>query len=331
MEFYATLGDSCAKREMIDKLFRVGMTGARLNLSHTSLPQCAPLVEEVYWPAARQAGRPEAHLILDLQGPELRIGDLPRPISLRQGKEILLGEGGVPVPRAILKGAERGRQISIDDGALLLEVKRSSSDLLLCRVLRGGPLRSRKSLSLLGADVDTPTLTPSDLDNLSQAGRFGVTHILQPFVRDRRDIVFLRQTLAELGLSQVQIMAKIENHQGYENLDEIMEESDQICIARGDLGNAMPLWKLPGIQKDIARRCREAGKPFCLVTQMLWSMERRPVPTRAEVCDIYNGVLDGASSLMLTGETAAGHWPVQAMGYLVKTANEAIKNLSLPS
>ena len=116
-----------------------------------------------------------------------------------------------------------------------------------------------------------------------------------------------------------------------EVVDEIMEESDQICIARGDLGNAMPLWKLPGIQKDIARRCREAGKPFCLVTQMLWSMERRPVPTRAEVCDIYNGVLDGASSLMLTGETAAGHWPVQAMGYLVKTANEAIKNLSLPS
>ena len=327
MEFYATLGDPCAKREIIDKLFRVGMTGARLNLSHTSLPQCAPLLEKLYWPAARAAGREDAHLILDLQGPELRVGDLTRPISLRRGTEVLLGEGGIPVPSAILLGAERGRQISIDDGALLLEVKRSSPSVLLCTVLRGGPLRSKKSLSLLGADVDTPTLTPSDLDNLAQAKRFGVTHILQPFVRDRRDIIFLRQTLAEFGLDQVRIMAKIENHQGYDHLDEIMAEADQICIARGDLGNSMPLWKLPGIQKDIARRCREAGKPFCLVTQLLWSMEHRPVPTRAEVCDIYNGVLDGASSLMLTGETAAGKWPVQAMGYLVKTANEAVKAL----
>ena len=325
MDFYATLGDSCAKREMIDKLFRVGMTGARLNLSHTSLAQCAPLLEELYWPAARAAGREDAHLILDLQGPELRVGDLSHPVSLRQGAEILLGEGGVPVPSAILLGAERGRQISIDDGALLLEVKRSSSTVLLCTVLRGGALRSKKSLSLLGADVDTPTLTPADLENLALAEKFGVTHILQPFVRDRRDVIFLRQTLAEFGLEHVQIMAKIENHQGCDNLDEIMAETDQVCIARGDLGNSMPLWKLPRLQKDIARRCREAGKPFCLVTQLLWSMEHRPIPTRAEVCDIYNGVLDGASSLMLTGETAAGKWPVQAMDYLVKTANEALK------
>jgi len=325
MEYYATLGDPCARRDILDRLFRAGMTGVRLNMSHTSLAQCAPLLEDLYWPAARQAGRPDARLIVDLQGPELRVGELSRPVSMRQGREILLGEGGVPVPPAILSGAERGQQISIDDGALLLEVKRSSPTVLLCKVLRGGTLRSKKGLSLLGADVDTPTLTPSDVDNLALARHFGVTHILQPFVRDRRDIIFLRQTMAEFGLEDVQVMAKIENEQGYENLDEIMEEADSVCIARGDLGNSMPLWKLPGIQKDIARRCREAGKPFCLVTQLLWSMEKRPVPTRAEVCDIYNGVLDGAASLMLTGETAAGRWPVQAMEYLVKTANEALR------
>ena len=124
------------------------------------------------------------------------------------------------------------------------------------------------------------------------------------------------------------MVAKIEDAQGLEQLDGIMAAADQICIARGDLGNALPLWKLPGLQKDIARRCRERGKPFCLVTQLLWSMEQRPVPTRAEVSDIYNGVLDGASSLMLTGETAAGKWPVQAMDYLVKTAREAMAALS---
>ena len=325
MEFYATLGDPCARRDILDKLFRAGMTGIRVNLSHTSLDKCAPLLEGLYWPAAQQAGREDAHLILDLQGPELRVGELPRPILLREGDEVLLGDGGIPVPQGILQTARRGQQISIDDGALLLEVKRSSPTVLLCRVVRGGPLLSRKSLSILGTDVDTPTLTPADLDNLRQAGQYGVTHILQPFVRGRRDICVLREALDDLGLERVQIMAKIEEHQGLEHLDEIIAGADQLCIARGDLGNSMPLWKLPAIQKDIAARCRAAGRHFCLVTQLLWSMEQRPVPTRAEVCDIYNGVLDGADSLMLTGETAAGKWPVQAMEYLVRTANEACR------
>ena len=323
MDFYATLGDPCAKRAILDKLFRAGMTGIRVNLSHTSLDKCAPLLEELYWPAARRAGCEDAHLILDLQGPELRVGELPQPIPLRVGDEVLLGDGGIPVPQGILQTARWGQQISIDDGALLLDVKRASPTVLLCRVVRGGPLLSRKSLSILGTDVDTPTLTPADLNNLRQAGQYGTTHILQPFVRGRQDIRVLRETLDSLGLKQVQIMAKIEEHQGLEHLDEIIGEADQLCIARGDLGNSMPLWKLPAIQKDIAARCRAAGRDFCLVTQLLWSMEQRPVPTRAEVSDIYNGVLDGAASLMLTGETAAGKWPVQAMEYLVRTANEA--------
>lgn len=325
MEFYATLGDACTGRETLDQLFRAGMTGARLNLSHTSLRHSAQLLNEGYWPAARRAGRPDAHLIIDLQGPELRVGRLPRPIALKAGSDILLGEGGVRVPRIVLDTARPGQQISIDDSALLLEVRRASRSVLLCRVLQGGTLRSSKGLSLLDTQVDTPTLTQDDLDNLALAGQFGVTHILQPFVRHRRDIEILREKMAGLGLERVQVIAKIENSQGVEHLDEIMDAADQVCIARGDLGNAMPLWKLPALQKDIARRCLERGKPFCLVTQLLWSMEQRPVPTRAEVCDIYNGVLDGASSLMLTGETAVGRWPVQAMEYLVKTAREAMR------
>lgn len=202
MEFYATLGDPCAKRDILEQLFQAGMTGVRVNLSHTSLKQCAPLLQELYWPAARRAGREDAHLILDLQGPELRVGDLPRPIPLKEGEELLLGEGGIPIPQSILRTARRDQKISIDDGALLLQVKRSSPSVLLCRVLRGGPLLSKKSLSLLGTEVDTPTLTPSDLDNLAQAGRFGVTHILQPFVRGRRDIHTLRETLDRLGLDR---------------------------------------------------------------------------------------------------------------------------------
>ena len=149
---------------------------------------------------------------------------------------------------------------------------------------------------------------------------------MQPFVRGRKDVENLRQALDQRGLN-IPIMAKIESRQGVERLDEILSAADRLCIARGDLGNTMPLWKLPGVQKRIARRCREAGKPFCLVTQLLWSMQENPVPTRAEVADIYNGVLDGAAALMLTGETAIGKHPVEAMTYLAKTARCAMRDM----
>lgn len=327
MEFYATLGGSCQSRPALDQLFQAGMTGARLNLSHTTLSACAPLLRDVYQPAARAAGVTPA-LILDLQGPELRVGALPAPVPLEAGQRAILGDGGIPVPPAVVAAARPGHSISLDDSALLLEVEETQPSRLLCRVRQGGLLKSRKSLAIMGVEVDSPALTPADLDNLDAAASFGVTHILQPFVRGKADVLALRRALEERGLTQVQIMAKIENRRGLAHLDEILASADQICIARGDLGNAIPLWELPGIQKDIARRCRAAGVPFCLVTQLLWSMEERPVPTRAEVCDIYNGVLDGASSLMLTGETAAGKYPVRAMEYLVKTARQAMADLA---
>ena len=143
-------------------------------------------------------------------------------------------------------------------------------------------------------------------------------------MRGAEDLAVLRGALAERGLERVRVMAKIENQLGIEKLDEIIDASDVICIARGDLGNSMPLWELPAAQKGIAARCRTAGRSFFVVTQLLWSMEQRAVPTRAEVCDIYNAVLDGSDALMLTGETAAGRYPVQAMEYLVKTARSAL-------
>ena len=322
MKFYGTLGQSCGRRDILSRLFHAGMTGARLNLSHTGLAACAPLLQDEFFPAAREAGV-DPHLIIDLQGPELRVGLLDEPVPFPEGGTVLLGEGGVPVPPIVVSTARPGHQISLDDSALLIEVVKTDGRTLTCAVLRGGLLKSRKSLAILGVQPDSPTLTGEDLANLDLACEAGVTHILQPFVRCRKDIEILRSALDERGLHHIQIMAKIENRLGLDRLDEIIACADQICIARGDLGNAMPLWELPAIQKDIARRCREAGKPFCLVTQLLWSMEQRPIPTRAEVLDIYNGVLDGADSLMLTGETAVGKYPVEAMDYLVKTARTA--------
>ena len=324
MDFYGTLGTACWDTDTLTALFRTGMTGVRLNLSPTGLADCADLLQERYFPAARRAGCERPQLIIDLQGPELRVGTLAAPAPFPEGGEVCLGEGGIPVPQVVIDAARPGHQISLDDSALLIEVTRKGASALLCRVLRGGVLNSRKSLAILGVQPDVPTLTSDDLANLDLAGSMGVTHILQPFVRGGKDVAALRQALEERGLSHIQIMAKIENRQGLEHLDEIMAAADQICIARGDLGNAIPLWELPAIQKQLARRCREAGKSFCLVTQLLWSMEQRPVPTRAEVLDIFNGVLDGASSLMLTGETAVGKHPVEAMDYLVRTARQAM-------
>ena len=325
MELYGTLGSSCARRDILTRMFQAGMTGLRLNLSHTTLAECAPLLEEELGPAARQAGV-VPQLILDLQGPELRVGRLERPVLLEEGQAVRLGPGGIPIPSSVVEAARPGDALSLDDSALLLTIREVCPDHLTAQVERGGVLRSRKSLALLGREVDAPTLTPVDWDNLALAGRFGVTHILQPFVRGREDVLTVRRALDSLGLERVKIMAKIENRRGLEHLDEIMEAADILCIARGDLGNSIPLWELPSIQKHIAARCRRAGTPFFVVTQLLWSMETRAVPTRAEVSDIYNAVLDGSCALMLTGETAAGQYPAQAMEYLAKTAQCALRD-----
>ena len=163
-----------------------------------------------------------------------------------------------------------------------------------------------------------------DKENLAIAADCGVTGVMLPFVRGAEDIRNLRQALAEAGAPQLKILAKIENLAGVQALPEFLPLVDEVVIARGDLGNAMPLWELPRCQKQLSAACRAAGVPFMVVTQMLDSMHTRAVPTRAEVSDIYNAVLDGASSLMLTGETAAGQYPVQAMEYLVRTARTAM-------
>ena len=320
MEFYATLGAACTDRAVLAALFREGMTAARLNLSHTTLSACAPLLED-FFAAAAEAGR-KPRLVIDLQGPELRVGTLDAPVTLTEGKCILLGTGGIPAPDSVTEAAEPGDRISLDDSALLLEVAERGKNALRCVVLRGGVLHSRKSLAVLGKELDAPALTEADRANLREAGRFGVTDVLQPFVRGAEDVHTVRQALDREGLSAVRVMAKIENRRGLEHLDAILAAADEICIARGDLGNAMPLWELPRVQKTIAARCRAAGKPFCVATQLLWSMQERAIPTRAEVLDIYNCVLDGAAGLMLTNETAAGKYPAEAMRYLVRTALE---------
>lgn len=320
MEFYGTLGPSCADADTLEQMFRAGMTGLRLNLSHTTLRAASPLLEALDLAARRCGVRPK--LLVDMQGPELRIGALEEPLVLDEGQTAALGGSGIPVPSSILPALRPGQQVLLDDGKLLLEVERAGG-VISARILRGGVLQSRKSIALPGADIRPPAVTEADRANLRDAARFGVTGVMQPFVRGREDLDAVRTALREAGCPSVRLLAKIENQDGVEKLPELVAAADEIVIARGDLGNAAPLWQLPALQKRIAAACRAAGRPFMVVTQLLTSMERAPVPTRAEVSDIFNAVLDGAASLMVTGETAVGRFPAEVIRYLVNTAAEA--------
>ena len=304
--------------------------GVRLNLSHGDLE------ENGYWIRMVQEAGKEFHsqvqILMDLRGPELRLGRFKEEIQAAEGSWLVLGDGGLPVPEEALAYVCPGDRILIDDGKVELEAEAgaapsASGCRIMARVVRGGLIKSGKSLAIEGKAVPMPTLTESDRKNIREAVSYGITGVMLPFVRNKEDLLVLREALKEAGAGEIQVFAKIENMQGVEAIKELLPYCDHVVIARGDLGNAMPLWKLPGVQKRLARECREAGKPFMVVTQMLDSMHERAVPTRAEVLDIYNAVLDSASSLMLTGETAAGSYPVQAVEYLVNTGEEALRDM----
>lgn len=477
MQYYGTLGPSCGDEKILENMFCAGMTGIRLNLSHGDLDKSSHWLELLREAAMKAGIKGAPQILIDLQGPELRLGRNGITCELESGETVQLvsmGAAGqmsgesiqtnlekeaesehreaaklcIPVPDMLLYHVEAGDRILVDDGKIELLVKavsggtattaavntaaalkdtagtigavapenvaavntaaaqmdiaaatgaaipantvavntaaaqmdtagttgaaapapetaanivtanttasnitESPSDTAVTGaaatgaaapataptptvlpvsvsavVVRPGTLKPGKSLAVIGKELPMPTLTDSDHKNIGMAAEYGVTGVMLPFVRNREDLLTLRSALQAAGAEKVEIFAKIENMQGVHAIDELLPWCDQIVIARGDLGNAMPLWKLPGIQKQLAASCRAKKKPFMVVTQMLDSMHERAVPTRAEVLDIYNAVLDGAASVMLTGETAAGRYPVEAMEYLVRTGEEAVKD-----
>ena len=318
MRYYATLGPSCCDTAALAALLRRGLTGFRLNLSHT------PLAARTDWIAAlheaeRKTGL-RAQLMIDLRGPEVRIGDMPAPLPLAEGAAVTLG-ADIPVDGDVLDALRPGMTVLLDDGAMALTVVDGG----VCRVSRGGTLTGHKSLTLEGVDLRRPALCEADLADLSQAAALGVNAVMQPFVRSVDDLRVVRQTMAENGLADADLFAKVENQPGLDALPDWLALCDVVTIARGDLGSSLPLERLPAAQKHIAALCRSRGKPFLVVTQLLHSMIDHPSPTRAEVLDIYNAVLDGADCLMLTGETAQGRYPLESADWLIRVAQEAEK------
>ncbi len=320
MELYGTLGPACADAETLGRMLDAGMTGARLNLSHTGLDGASGYLEALFEAGRSRGIRPE--LLIDTQGPELRLGALERPLELRDGETVGLGRGGIPLPEVLLERLEPGMRLLLDDARLELEATGPER----ARVLRGGILGSRKGVTVEGLEIPTEPLTESDRENLKRAASCGVTAVMQSFTRSAADIEAVRSALG--GQEGVRVFAKVESRSGVAALPELLPVSDMIVIARGDLGSAYGLYELPALQKGIAGLCRGSGTPFMVVTQLLWSMQQAPVPTRAEVSDIFNAVLDGASALMLTNETAAGRYPAEAMAALRSAAGAALACLA---
>ncbi|SDI79086.1 pyruvate kinase [Pseudobutyrivibrio sp. 49] len=320
IDVFGTLGPSCSDEKILEAMFREGMTGIRINLSHVMLRDCKEQIETIKRAAAKVGI--DAKILIDMQGPELRIGEIKKPISLNEGQDVKLGSGGIPIEPIILESIKNGMDILLDDGKILVNVKEVTDNYAVAVVKRGGVLSSKKSILLVGTTINMPAMTEKDIENISIAQELGITGVMQPFVRSRDDLMDVRYTLENCGGKNIKIYAKIENMDGVKSLESFMDACDEIVIARGDLGNCMSLWELPRIQKQISHICNNYKKPFMVVTQMLSSMEHSKVPTRAEVSDIYNAALDGAKSLMVTGETAAGEYPVEVIRYLRNTMAE---------
>lgn len=338
---YGTVGPACCDTEVLVQLFETGMTGVRINLSHVNLVEVTDWIENIRTAYVRvkqnNPEQPELEMLIDLIGPEMRLGELlserklnvgDRLTVMAEGKTNLFDPTELAIPRPVYDKLEVGTSLLIDDGKILLEVEEKRSRAAECVVMRGGTLRSEKSVAIPGVVFETPTLTDSDIDNIRRAKEYGITGVMLPFVRGKEDLCNLEGALEAAGAKDMRVFAKIENMLGVEKVEELLPFCDEIIVARGDLGNAMPLWELPVVQAKIAKICNEAGKPFMIVTQMLSTMENVAVPTRAEVSDVFRAVSEGAASVMLTGETAIGKYPVESVAYMVKTVEAAEEYLA---
>lgn len=325
-----TMGPSSESPEVLKQLVTAGMNAARLNMAHGELEDHAARIRSI-----RQVAREMNTLIpvlLDIKGPEVRIGKLKEAsCELIPGREISL------TTETILGDAERlsvtyeditsvlnpGSRILIDDGLIELTVLEVAGTEVRCRIVSGGVLKPRKGVNLPGVKTTLPGVTERDVRHIQFGVEQGIDIIAVSFVRKAEDIEEVRRLLKEHGAEHIQIISKIENEEGIENLDAIIEASDGIMVARGDLGVEIPVEEVPIVQREMIRKCNLAGKPVIVATHMLESMQVNPRPTRAEVSDVANAVLQGADVVMLSGETAAGKYPVASVATMARVAVRA--------
>lgn len=324
-----TLGPATNDKEIIKEVVEAGMDVARMNFSHGDHAEHKQRMDMVK-AAEKETGK-TVGIMLDTKGPEIRTGEMKGDkIQLEAETELVITQEDVEGTTEMIsvsykdlaQDMEAGNKILIDDGLIELEVTAIDGEDVVTRVVNGGELGSRKGVNLPGVKVSLPALTEKDISDIRFGVEQGIHFIAASFVRKANDVIEIRKILEETGNEDIFIIAKIENQEGVENLDAILEVADGIMVARGDLGVEIPAEKVPIVQKIMIRKCNEASKPVITATQMLDSMIRNPRPTRAEASDVANAIYDGTDATMLSGESAAGKYPVESVKTMAQIAKE---------
>ncbi|WP_127533263.1 pyruvate kinase [Paenibacillus kobensis] len=325
-----TMGPACESVETLKDMMNAGMNVARLNMAHGELEDHSARIASIREAAAATGSN--VSILMDIKGPEIRIGKLKEAsYELKAGQALTfvteeqLGDGEklwvnyADMPKVM----EPGGVILLDDGLIELRVNSVDEKNIYCTVVNGGVIKPRKGVNLPGVRTTLPGVTERDVMHIDFGIKENVDIVAASFVRRAEDIIEIRRLLEEAGAGHIQIVSKIENQEGVENLDSIIEASDGIMVARGDLGVEIPVEDVPLIQKVMIDKCNAAGKPVIVATQMLDSMQVNPRPTRAEVTDVANAVLQGTDAVMLSGETAAGKYPVESIRTMATIAVKA--------
>lgn len=322
-----TIGPASSEEKQLEAMVRAGMNVCRLNFSHGTHENHAELIQKIRR-VAKKTGEPLT-ILQDLQGPKIRVGELPKEgVILPTGSEVTFTSGKTRLPHAIsvsypslAQDVKVGQRLLFDDGLLEAKVKRIKGQDVLCEMEFGGTLFSHKGLNLPDTKTSIPAMTEKDKEDLAFGIEQGVDFVALSFVRSPEDIRELRKRLGKKGAG-IHIIAKIEKPEALTVLDEIIEETDGILVARGDLGIEIPAEKVPLVQKDLIRRCLEAAKPVIVATQMLDSMIRQPRATRAEISDVANAAIDHTDATMLSGESASGAFPLEAVQTMASVLRE---------
>lgn len=325
-----TLGPASRSPEIIEQLLKAGMNVARMNFSHGTHDYHRETVEN--FRTVRDRLGLSAAVLLDTKGPEIRLGDFAdNSVMLEDGAEFTLTSRNVSGDASIVSVTytelpaqlNTGDKVLLNDGNLELRVESSNDEDIICSVVHGGKISSHKGVNIPGVHIEMPYMSEQDKSDVLFGIELDVDYIAASFVRHKDDVIELRRFLDYHGGHDIKIISKIENNEGVDNFEEILQNSDGIMVARGDMGVEVEYERLPGIQKRFIKRCRQVGKPVITATQMLESMINHTSPTRAEINDVANAVFDGTSAVMLSGETAAGKYPVLAVEAMSRIAAQA--------
>ena len=330
-----TLGPACDNEETLRSLIEEGLDGARFNFSHGTQPEHQARIQH-FRKVEKEMGL-KLPCILDTKGPEIRLGKFAEPVVLQQDQKFTLTTKEVTGDinqatvshKGITKDLKPGDTVLIDDGLVELTVDNITETDVVCTIKNSGKVSSNKGVNLPGIKTTLPSLTEKDIGDLKFGVENGFDFVAASFIRTKEDCLNIKKYLKEFGGEHIQLIAKIENQEGLDNFDQILSVCEGIMVARGDLGVEIPVERIPIEQKKMIRKCCRSGKIVITATQMLDSMINNPRPTRAEVTDISNAIIDGSSVVMLSGETAAGKHPVESVRYMNSIALETEKHLDL--